>query len=79
MIHDRLKSQLERQQSEDQYGFRPGRSTTQALFALEQVIGKSLEWNVPAWIISIDLRKAFDRVDRTLMFQTAIRDSQPAS
>ena len=70
MLHGRLRLQLESQQSEDQYGFRPGRSTTQALFALEQVMSKSIEWNTPAWIISIDLRKAFDRVEQHMLFNS---------
>ena len=69
ILHERLRGKLEQQQAEDQFGFRSGRSTTHALFALEQIIAKSIEWNTPAWIICIDLRKAFDRVEQDGLFQ----------
>ena len=70
ILHTRLKGQLEQQQSEDQYGFRPKRSTAQALLVFESLVGKGIEWNVPVWIISIDLRKAFDRVERSVLFRS---------
>ena len=60
-------------QSEDQYGFRKFRSTAHALLVLEAMISKGIEFNVPVWIVSIDLRKAFDRVEHGALFQ-ALRD-----
>ena len=40
---------------------------------LENVIGKSIEFNTPSWIASIDLRKAFDRIKYVPLFQ-ALRE-----
>ena len=53
IVHKRLQTQLELQQSEDQYGFRPKRSTAQALLVFESLVGKGIEWNVPVWIVSL--------------------------
>jgi hypothetical protein len=49
-------------------GFRSTTGVDDALLVLECVIGKSIEWNVPLWIVSIDLRKAFDRVCYSSLF-----------
>ncbi len=35
----------------------------------ETMILKSIEFNVPVWVITIDLRKAFDRVEHGALFQ----------
>jgi len=48
--------------SEEQQGFRPNRSTTDALFIIRQVVEKAIEFNNPAFICFVDLVKAFDRV-----------------
>ena len=63
VVFGRLQRQLDDQQADDQFGFRPQRSVDHALLILESVVGKSLEWNVPFYIVSMDLRKAFDRVE----------------
>ena len=33
------------------------------------MLSKGIEFNVPIWIMTIDLRKAFDRVDHTALFR----------
>ena len=68
LVHDRIQHQLLSHQSEDQFGFRPGRSTSYALFILESMLSKGVEYNVPVWVMMIDLRKAFDRVDHKALF-----------
>ena len=35
---------------------------------LENVCSKSMEWSVPMWYASLDLRKAFDRIDYNALF-----------
>ena len=60
-------------QSEDQFGFRPSRSNTHALLALESVVSKGIEWSTPILIVSVDLRKAFDRVEQRALMK-ALRD-----
>ena len=60
--------QLLSHQSEDQFGFRPGRSTSHALLILESMLSKGVEYNIPVWVMMIDLKKAFDRVDHKALF-----------
>ena len=35
---------------------------------LESVCSKSLEWNFPVWFASLDLKKAFDRIEYSSLF-----------
>ena len=37
------------------------------------MIGKTNEWNIPLWMISLHLRKAFDRIEYVPLFE-ALRD-----
>jgi hypothetical protein len=67
-IFERIRRKLDACQSDEQFGFRAGRSTTSALLIIEHVISKCVEWQVPCWVISIDLRKAFDRVEQEVLF-----------
>lgn len=48
--------------AEEQQGFRTGRSCTDAVFVMRQVVEKSIEYNRPAFLCFVDLHKAFDRV-----------------
>ena len=68
LVFNRINPILSREQSDDQYGFRSGRSCSHALLVLESIISKSIEFNMPAWTISLDLRKAFDRVEHEALF-----------
>ena len=68
IVHDRIQQDLLAYQYEDQFGFRPGRSTSFALLVLESMLSKGVEYNVPVWVLMIDLRKAFDRVDHKALF-----------
>ena len=68
VIFGRLQADLDVQQSDDQFGFRPRRSVEHALLIFESVVGNSVEWNIPLYIVSVDLRKAFDRVEHAALF-----------
>ena len=48
----------------EQFGFMPGRSTTEAMFALSQLLEKYGEKQRALHLIFIDLKKAYDRVPR---------------
>lgn len=48
--------------SEEQQGFRINRSTTDATFIIRQIVEKAIEFNRPAFLCFVDLKKAFDRV-----------------
>ena len=32
------------------------------------MVSKALEWNLPLWIVSVDLSKAFDRIEYDALF-----------
>ena len=68
MIHHRLQPTLEGKQSPEQMGFRPERGSDDALLVAECILGQAIEWNAPVWIISIDLQKAFDRIEYKALF-----------
>ena len=73
MLHDRLQPLLETEQLMDQVGFRRGTGIDHALAVFETVCGKSIEWNCEIWFASLDLTKAFDRVEHNQLFQ-ALRE-----
>ena len=69
VIYNRLRGQLDAQQSEEQMGFRSRRSTTDALLVLETVTAKSFEFKMPLWLASLYLKKAFDRIEWPQLFR----------
>ena len=50
-----------------QYGFMPGRDTTDAIFILRQLQEKHLAKNKKLYFTFVDLEKAFDRVPRKVI------------
>ena len=73
MLHDRLKPLLETEQSMDQVGFRRGTGIDHALAVFESDCGGGIEWSSEIWFASLDLTKAFDRVEHNQFFQ-ALRE-----
>jgi hypothetical protein len=67
LIHHRLSDRLERQGSfhVTQFGFRPHRSTEDALFYLQTTLYRYLRSrpDQPVPVVFLDLKKAFDRVN----------------
>ncbi|CAK0812608.1 unnamed protein product [Prorocentrum cordatum] len=61
VVFHRIRGVLDSQQSEEQFGFQRDRSTADTLIVAESLASKSLEFNEDLWLVSVDLRKAFDR------------------
>jgi hypothetical protein len=68
VLHSRLSEVVDHQIQDEQCGFRKGRGTTDQLFTLQQVIEKAWEYDQEVYISFVDLEKAYDRVDRSLMW-----------
>ena len=79
MFYYRLSPILERQQADDQYGFRKDKRIEDVFVVLENIIGKTDEWNLPVWMISLDLRKAFDKIRFGPLFQALREQAVPES
>ena len=62
---------------EDQFGFMPGRGTTDAIFAARQVIEKHRELQKELHLLFIDLDKAYDRVPRQEVWMCLMEQGVP--
>ena len=62
---------------EDQCGFHPYRSTTDMMFAVRTLEELRRKARVPLFLCFIDLQKAYDSVDRTLLWQVLARLGTP--
>ena len=67
-LYNRLSKNLFLHQLFDQHAFIPERRIEDALFCLEIATEFSLEYQTPLWILSMDLRKAFDTIDHSALF-----------
>ena len=62
IIEASLKDRVEI--SKQQYGFMPGKGTTDAMFALRMLMEKYMEGQRELHCVFVDLEKAYDRVSR---------------
>ena len=62
---------------EEQSGFRPNRSTTDVMFMIRRLQELALKKRIPLYVCFIDLTKAYDAVDRTLLWTVLARFGVP--
>ena len=63
LVLGRIEHTLDSAQPEEQHGFRKNRRIEEHLMTANYVFEKTLLTGTPIWLISLDLSKAFDRVD----------------
>ena len=69
IILDRMKAALDSLLRDEQAGFRQERSCTDQIATLRIIIEQSLEWNTGLYLVFVDFEKAFDSVDREVIWQ----------
>ena len=78
IIVDRVKAFLDSKISEEQAGFRPGRSCADQMFTIRQLMNHCKSHQVPFHACFIDLAKAYDSVNRSLLWSILDRYGVPA-
>ena len=73
----RLKPIMEAVVPESQCGFRNGRGTDDMIFCARQIQEKCKEQGMPLFMVFIDLTKAYDTVNRTLLWLLLARYGLP--
>ncbi|CAM0512289.1 unnamed protein product [Fasciola hepatica] len=76
LLH-RLTPARERNVREQQAGFRPGRGCIDQIFTLRRLLEKRHTHRRPTIMLFLDLKGAFDSVDRTSLFSTLHRKGMP--
>ncbi len=61
---DRIRDGVDSTLRDEQAGFRRGRSTTEQIFILRNIIEQVVEWQATLYVTFVDFEKAFDSVHR---------------
>lgn len=68
ILLERLREAMDEQLRENQAGFRNGRSHLQ-MATLRIIIEQLIEWNSAVYVNVVDYEKAFDSLDRKVLWQ----------
>ena len=79
IILERLKKALDKTLREEQTGFCQNRSWTDHIATLQIIIEQLLEWQTPVNSVFVDFQKAFDGVDRDIIWRHVITASPLSS
>ncbi|KAK3543704.1 hypothetical protein QTP70_027204 [Hemibagrus guttatus] len=69
VLERRVRLLVKPQIQEEQCGFRPSRGTLDQLYILHRVLEGSWEFAQPVYMCLVDLKKAFDRVPRGILWE----------
>ena len=70
IILSRLKSWYETQLSDEQYGFRPNRGTTDGIYEIKRIHQITNRKQQPLYLLFVDLSAAFDHIPRKWLFKS---------
>ena len=59
---------------QNQFGFQKGKSTVDCIFTLHSIISKTLDAKEKLYCVFVDYEKAFDKVDRSLLWHKLIKE-----
>ena len=68
IVDGRIRKVVESKMGDVQFGFRSGRSTTDLMFAVRQIVEKKLEMKKDSYWAFQDMEKAYDKVPRRLIW-----------
>lgn len=79
IIRNRMSYHVHREMAEEQFGFVPGKGTTEAIIALRNILEKATQKNneEELWVLFIDYSKAFDSVYHPALWQTLLEFGFP--
>jgi sorting nexin-29 len=69
VILNRIKKAVDNITRQEQAGFRAGKSCTDQIFTLRQILEQSVEWNSCVYVNFIDFEKAFDSIHRESLWK----------
>jgi len=69
VLLNRMKDEIDTKFRDQQAGFRKDRSCVDQIATLRIIIEQSCEWNFPLFINFVDFEKAFDSVDRGILWK----------
>ena len=72
-----VKSRLHDRRRIEQNGFTPKRSTIDHILTLNMIYQQRREFNQPLWVAYVNLKAAFDSVDRTALWQLLLSVGLP--
>ena len=69
IILERMKDALDSRLRDEQAGFRKERSCCDQIATLRIIVEQTLEWNTGLYVVFVDFEKAFDSVDREVLWK----------
>ena len=69
IIKERIRGPVEETLGDDQYGFRKGKGTREAILTLRMILDKRMAKGKRTYIAYLDLEKAFDKVKWNKLFR----------
>lgn len=69
IILDRISPAVEASLRKEQAGFRRNRSCLDHINSLRIIVEQSMEWNKPLFLIFVDFERAFDTINRVVIWQ----------